>query len=95
MQLCVTRMLSCSVPKFGGVYAEWQDGILLSQSTRLRQWPLRDLERRFKLEKKQHFMQWRQGDKTRGDIGERLSIIMPFCAVCQTHQVGRSCSAEC
>lgn len=57
------------------VYAEWQDGILLSKSTRLRQWPLRELERRFKLEKKQHPMQWRQGDKIRGNIGERLSII--------------------
>lgn len=57
------------------LYAEWQDGILLSHSTGLRQWPLRELERRFKLEKKQHLMQWRQVDKIRGNIGERLSII--------------------
>lgn len=55
---------------------EWTDGILLNQTTGLRQWPLKVLEHRKKAEAKQHKVPWRMGgSKVRGEVNERLTII--------------------
>ena len=60
------------------VYTDWNDGIMLTLDPLKRHWPLRELERRFKAEKKLHVVQWRNGTKMRGAIAERLTLIYAF-----------------
>ena len=74
---CTLYQSACCVdyPSLRELYAEWQDGILLNSSTKVRQWPLKVLERRFKLEKKEQAVQWRYDGRMRKHLMERLNII--------------------
>ncbi|DBA90159.1 TPA: hypothetical protein ACH3X1_003466 [Trebouxia sp. C0004] len=55
---------------------EWTDGILLTRTIGLCQWPFPVLEHRKKAEAKQHKVPWHGGgSKVRREVNERLTTI--------------------
>lgn len=67
-------MLLAAYPSWRELYSEWEDGILINRSTMYRIAPLKVLEYRFKVEKKQHHP-WRMGQGMKDSVSDRLSII--------------------